>query len=189
MLDAILVDFDGTLANTEGANSKAYSNSLKNFGFVFSQDVIMQRCIGRHWSNFLPELLQEHYSQELASKIAQRKKEIYPNFYNEIQINQALINLLEDLKGIPKVIVTNASKEPVLQILEKFNISKMFDLLICQEDVVNPKPHPEGYLLALSLLNANKSRCIAIEDSKVGVLAAKGAGIPVIQVSPLSHHQ
>lgn len=188
-LEAILVDFDGTLVNTEDANAKAYSNSLKNFGFAISQDMVMQYCIGRHWSNFLPELLKEHYSQDLASKIAKRKKEIYPNFYNEIRINQPLVNLLEHLKEAPKAIVTNASKEPVLQILERFNIDKMFNLLICQEDVANPKPNPEGYLLALSLLNADKSRCIAIEDSKVGILAATSAGIPTIQVSCLSPQQ
>ena len=46
-------------------------------------------------------------------------------------------------------IVTNASKKNVEDILEKFSVKNLFDLLITQEDVKNPKPSAEGFLKAM----------------------------------------
>ena len=46
--------------------------------------------------------------------------------------------------------------------------------------VVNHKPHPEPYLKALEMLDVNASSAIVFEDSPVGILSAKNAGIDVI---------
>ncbi len=183
-LEAILVDFDGTLVNTEIANAKAYSASLQSYGFDVSKELLLNHCNGRHWSNFLPEILKDEYSQDIGLKIAKNKKVIYPNFYDEIEINTSLMTLLKYFMRLPMALVTNASKESVLPILDRFEISSFFKIIICQEDVVNPKPSPEGYLLAISLLGVNKLNCLAIEDSNTGILAARNAGIPTLRISP-----
>jgi beta-phosphoglucomutase len=183
-LEAILVDFDGTLVNTESANAKAYASSLQNYGFNVTKEVLLRHCIGRHWSKFLPEILEDQYSLDIGSKIAKNKRVIYPNFYNEIEINEPLLTLLKYFTKLPRALVTNASREAVLPILDLFGISTFFQTIICQEDVVDPKPSPEGYLLAISLLGVNQLNCLAIEDSEAGILAAKNAGIPTIRISP-----
>jgi beta-phosphoglucomutase-like phosphatase (HAD superfamily) len=48
--------------------------------------------------------------------------------------------------------------------------------------VVNPKPHPDVYLLVADLLKVAPANCIVIEDSPTGVAAAKAAGMRVIGV-------
>jgi beta-phosphoglucomutase len=183
-LEAILVDFDGTLVNTEGANAKAYAISLQNYGFNVSEDVLLKYCTGQHWSVFLPEILKDQYSLEIGSNIAKSKKIIYSNFYNQIEINKSLLALLKYCSGIPVALVTNASRESVIPILDLLGIGSFFKIIICHEDVAYPKPSPEGYLLAISLLGVNKLNCLAIEDSKTGILAAKNAGIPTLRISP-----
>lgn len=185
-LEAILVDFDGTLVDTERANAKAYSASLRNYGFKAPTELLLSYCAGRHWSKFLPEILKDQYSEDIAIQIAKYKKEIYPSFYNEIELNEPLLNLLKSLKRLPKALVTNASRDSVTAILDRFHIGQFFHVIICQEDVVNPKPSPDGYLLAISLLGVSKKNCIAIEDSHAGLTAAKDAGIPTIKVSPFT---
>lgn len=184
-LEAILVDFDGTLVSTECLNAKAYALSLQDFGFNVSKEVILQYSGGRHWSKFLPDILKDQYSQDIGLKIAKNKKILYPSLYDEIKINEPLLTLLKHFKR-PKALVTNASKESVMPILEKFEISSLFKIIICQEDVTEPKPSPEGYLLAVSLLGANKLNCLAIEDSETGILAVKNADIPLLRISPFT---
>lgn len=186
-LEALLVDFDGTLASTEHSNANAYAMALQDFGFNVSKEVILQYSNGRHWSKFLPDILKDQYSQDIGLKISKNKKNIYPNFYDEIEINEPLITLLKHFKGLSKALVTNASRDSVMPILDRFGISSLFKIIICKEDVAEPKPSPEGYLLAISLLGVNKLNCLAIEDSETGILAAKNAGIPLLRISPFTN--
>jgi HAD superfamily hydrolase (TIGR01509 family) len=55
-------------------------------------------------------------------------------------------------------------------------------LIICGEDVAKKKPDSEAYELALQRLRLDSSSCIAIEDSRNGLIAARGAGIRTIVV-------
>jgi HAD superfamily hydrolase (TIGR01509 family) len=52
-------------------------------------------------------------------------------------------------------------------------------VIVCGEDVAVKKPDPEAYLVALERLGLEASDCCAIEDSRNGLLAAKGAGLDV----------
>ena len=55
-------------------------------------------------------------------------------------------------------------------------------VVVSSEDVVRLKPAPDGYLLAAQRLSVQAERCIAIEDSRDGVAAARAAGMEVINV-------
>jgi beta-phosphoglucomutase-like phosphatase (HAD superfamily) len=52
-------------------------------------------------------------------------------------------------------------------------------VIVCGEDVAVKKPDPEAYQVALERLGLDSSDCCAIEDSRNGLLAAKGAGLDV----------
>ncbi len=182
-LDAILVDFDGTLVDSEYAGACAYSKAIAHSGLRCLPDDIRARANGRHWSEFLPELVGAGYSPELGAKIAEEKRRIYPDYFSLIRINRGLVGLLQAVRGrVPSALVTNASRASVVEILLHHGLVDLFDLLICQEDVQNPKPHPEGYLLALSRLHGEGANSLAIEDSETGVRAAEAANIPVWRI-------
>ncbi len=53
------------------------------------------------------------------------------------------------------------------------------EVIVCGEDVAAKKPDPEAYLLALKRLGMTASDCCAIEDSRNGLLAARGADLEV----------
>ena len=57
-----------------------------------------------------------------------------------------------------------------------------FDVTVCAADVTHAKPHPEPYLLAASLLDADPARCVVFEDAPNGVEAAEAAGCLVVAV-------
>ena len=56
-------------------------------------------------------------------------------------------------------------------------------VIVCGEDVAARKPEPEAYLLALERLGMAADQCCAIEDSRNGLLAARGAGLDVAIVA------
>jgi beta-phosphoglucomutase-like phosphatase (HAD superfamily) len=51
---------------------------------------------------------------------------------------------------------------------------------VCGDDVARKKPSPDVYLRTLDLLERSPGECLAIEDSRNGLIAAAGAGIPVV---------
>jgi HAD superfamily hydrolase (TIGR01509 family) len=59
---------------------------------------------------------------------------------------------------------------------------ELFAAVVCGDEVRRPKPHPDSYLRAAELVGAAPERCVAIEDSPVGVAAAEAAGCVVIAV-------
>ena len=62
------------------------------------------------------------------------------------------------------------------------NIEKTFDLITRKEDVQNKKPNPEIYNKIMKHYKAKPEECLIFEDSYTGVLAAKNAGIEVVNI-------
>lgn len=93
---------------------------------------------------------------------------------------QELLNELSAL-GIPCALVTMSWRrfaEAVLAGLPEGT----FSALVTGDEVDEPKPHPEPYLLAARLLGARPQDCVAIEDSPRGVISAVAAGVPTLAV-------
>lgn len=66
--------------------------------------------------------------------------------------------------------------------LKKLNIEEAFDLITRKEDVKNKKPDPEIYNKIKEYYNASNEECLIFEDSYTGILAARQAGIEVINI-------
>ena len=62
----------------------------------------------------------------------------------------------------------------------QFALAPFFDVVITVEDVQRTKPDPEPYQRAVAALGLPAAECLVIEDSVNGILAAKGAGCPVV---------
>jgi HAD superfamily hydrolase (TIGR01509 family) len=85
--------------------------------------------------------------------------------------------------GIPQVLVTSSEQvimDAVLTSLARHDIG--FTATVCGADVSEPKPHPEPYRLAATLLGADPRYCAALEDSPNGVVSALAAGCITIAV-------
>ena len=81
------------------------------------------------------------------------------------------------------VAVASMSKRPWVEAtLDAIGMRSLFPLVITQDEVSQPKPDPEIYLQAASLLGVPPEACIAIEDSAHGVGAAAAAGMWVVQL-------
>lgn len=172
----IMVDLDGTLLDTRKVNYLAYKDAVNKYGYDLEYDYYCKECNGKYYMEFLPQITTN--DKGILEDIHKIKKEKYKSYLSEATINSNLVELLIKLKDTCKIaLVTTASKQNTYDILKRFNIFELFDLIITHEDIINPKPNPECYLNAVKHYGYDKKDCIIFEDSKIGIEAAQKAGI------------
>ena len=91
--------------------------------------------------------------------------------------------LVVELKDrLPIAVASNTPQRLVRGALACAGLEQYFDVIVTADQVAEPKPSPDVYLLACELLDAAPSRSIGLEDSPTGVAAARAAGMFVIGI-------
>lgn len=83
-------------------------------------------------------------------------------------------------KGYKIGLATNSPKRVIPSIMERLDVTHLFDTVTSAQSVEKGKPDPAIYLTTAKKLNVAPENCIAIEDSYTGMLAAKNAGMTVV---------
>jgi len=183
---AFLVDLDGTLADTAEANFLAYSLALAECGVAVDRATFEREAIGRNWRQFLPAMMVRANGEATAACVAQRKTELYREATAHTRFNDSLVMLLQQLRrsGAQLALVTTASAANVAAVLAgRPDIAALFDLAVTGDDVSRHKPDPEAYCLAAQRLGLEPHECLVIEDSDIGLAAARSFGATVLRVS------
>ena len=177
----IMVDLDGTLLDTREVNYRAYREAIMPYGFEIDYRYYCDFCNGRHYLDFLPQITTE--DREILQNIHQRKKAVYSKYIKYARVNRQLVDLITVCRGSYKTaLVTTASQENTFEILDYFNLTDLFDLILTHEDVKKDKPDPEGYVMAMKKFNASPDECLVFEDSDIGVEAAEKSGATILIV-------
>lgn len=88
------------------------------------------------------------------------------------------------MKGEYKIaLVTTASKKNTMEILNYTKKANLFDRVITSEDIINPKPDPEGFNLAIKEFEVKPEDIVIFEDSEVGIQAAKKTGASIFIIN------
>ncbi len=196
-LSAVFWDVDGTIADTELCGHRvAFNLAFKDFDleWYWNENKYLEllkisgglnRII--HFRNEIKSKL----TNDNCSKIQSRKRFHYRELIKsgKIKIREGVIRLIEEISdfNIEQLIVTTSGRDsldPFLNNSFKSYINH-FSHIITYEDVNRHKPYPDAYKLALKLSNKSHINCIAIEDSRIGIEAAKAANIKsLLTVSP-----
>lgn len=188
-IEAVLFDFDGTLADTLPLSFKAFNTVFNTYD---QRDVTNEELI----SMFGPteeEIIANNFENKIS--IVQAIADYYSIYeqghYDDFQNDQEIIDLLEHLReqGMKIGVITGKSKRAFQISSEALNLSSYFDVVITGDDVVKPKPDPEGIYKALDILSIDKSKTIFIGDSNADIMAGKSAGLRTYGVQWLSTFQ
>lgn len=183
---AVLFDLDGVLVDMPDGHFEALNKALSLFGAKIERD--------EHFSFFngLPtkkkiEVLenQERLPRGLAdfiNAIKQRyTKEIIPKYCPPDYSKLILLHALKS-QNIKIACCSNSIRETLHLMLKSAELFDYFDVIIGNDEVTHPKPHPEIYLTAFKKLGVTPEQCIIVEDSPHGIESAKASGARVLEV-------
>jgi HAD superfamily hydrolase (TIGR01509 family) len=183
-IDAVLLDMDGTLLDTERAYQASLTAALDAFGYP-DATTMYHAMIGIPLAD-CQAMLRARYGEDFPladfnSALDARSDEI---FREGLPLKPGTIELLDALReaGCPFAVVTSSSRQTAEQHLTLGGIRARFDTILTCDDVARGKPHPDLYLLAAERLGVRPQACVAIEDSNPGIAAAHAAGSIAIMV-------
>jgi beta-phosphoglucomutase len=131
---------------------------------------------------FKREKIDKNIDDSLAERISKRKKEIFKEIQESKSIEGAR-ELVNDLRscGCLKAVVSGSSKQEIEVILDKNIGSKNFDMIITGDELGGEgKPDPKPFQTALQKMNLKPSEAIVVENSPLGIEAAKQASLRYI---------
>ena len=167
----IAVDLDGTLIDTVAVNAESYRRALESFGFTLDYDYYAAYCNGRHYRAFLQPLMGGSPSAEDVERVHDLKKQYYAANMGIARKNEALFVILEALRPTHYLaVITTGSRQNATEMLDHFHCTDWFDLILTQEDVVNNKPDPEGYLKAMAHFGVDAAHTMIFEDSATALI-------------------
>jgi HAD superfamily hydrolase (TIGR01509 family) len=176
-IDAVMFDCDGTLVDSEPIGHRIWGALADDLGVVAAPGAdaeglsFEQRLERLRTTNpALPptEVVYAEYWRRLRTAFDESLQPIEPTYRLALELVRA---------DIPVTIVSNSAQERL-----QYTVSCALPLLAGVTLVGwtprdRPKPHPDLYRRAASLIAVRADRCLAIEDSAVGALAASRAGM------------
>lgn len=177
---------DGVLVDSGVHHRAAWRELLAELGEEPSHPEFWRLTIGRPSEEALPLLLGRRVSEHEAWRLARRKRDLYVGFARRGLVSvpgvREFVSALSRL-GIPRAVGTSASRFDVDHVLAGVGLRRHFDVIVTADDVTRGKPDPEVYELAAARLGVPAEACIVFEDSLVGVVAARRAGMRAVGVT------
>ncbi len=191
-LEALLLDFDGTLVDSEPLHYEAWSAAVADFGAGVSWADYQRRFVGKTdvWGG--ETLLSEagvQVTEALVAEVCQAKHRYYRSHApDRLRISHETLSAIEELPSYLRLAIVSSS--PAIDVeptLEHAALGSRIEVRVYGDHVANHKPHPEPYHLAVERFSqrqaVRKSACVAFEDSDSGVSSAKAAGLTVQRVA------
>ncbi|STX52628.1 HAD-superfamily hydrolase [Legionella busanensis] len=191
MIAAIIFDFDGVILDSEPLHYKACCQVLAPLGLALSYDDYQKNYLGLSDKDMFPQLMRDKQysiSNEDIIKLIHQKAIAY----TEIILHHPTLPIIDGFpefltniaKKVKKIAICSGStKNEINSALTKIAQGKLqtyFNTIVTSEDVSHGKPSPEGYLLTAQKMNVSPKHCLVIEDTPLGIEAAKAAGMQVI---------
>jgi HAD superfamily hydrolase (TIGR01509 family) len=176
---AVLWDMDGTIVDTEPYWMAAEFELVGTFGGTWTMEDAA-KLVGSGLEQSA-RILQAAGVTLSENEIIQRMTDrVLEQIAVEVPWRSGVRELLAELRdrGIKTALVTMSIRRMALAVAAHLD----FDVVVAGDDVSNPKPHPEPYERAASLLGVSPSECVAVEDSAPGIASAFAAGARVIGV-------
>lgn len=148
--------------------------------------LLNSRMHGKHNDELIREIFGSSMSLEDVQRMGTEKEALYRELivaHLEEQLVSGVREFLNVHAAMPKAVASNAEAANVEFVLDEAALRPHFLHAVNGQQVTKGKPHPEIYLKAASLLQADPQACIVFEDSQTGIDAALAAGMRVVAIN------
>lgn len=183
-MEAAIFDLDGLMADSEPLAEWAWNQVLARHGHGLD-DATLQDILGLRVIDSA-RLLCQRYQLPMSPEEAAAARD---NLFLEAVPHQlrpcaGLFPLLDDLsaRGLRLGVATSGHTRYAALALRTLGVDGRFRAVATGDQVRHGKPAPDVYLLAASLLGVSPTACLALEDTPLGVAAARAAGMVCVAV-------
>ncbi|MFC5909871.1 HAD family hydrolase [Streptacidiphilus monticola] len=182
-LEAVLLDMDGTLVDTEDFWWEAETSLLADLGHTVhprERKIVVGGPMSRVVDHLLAVTGADIDPLEFGPMINDRFVELLGR---GVPLRPGALELLDALaaEGVPLALVSASHRRIIDQVLLTLGPDR-FTTTVAGDEVERTKPWPDPYLLAAERLGADPARCVVVEDAPTGVRAGEAAGCPVLVV-------
>ena len=184
----VVFDMDGILIDSEPLFRRAAQQAAKDLGHHLSDETYAM------WMGLPPRAVEAAVVESMGPTFPMRA---FRDEFRRIWLAhteqhgmpaqpgmpELLVGLRE--RGIPFSVATSTQRDQALRSLDLAGLGVHIDVLVAGNEVSEGKPSPEIFLRAAAGIGIEASRCVALEDSSVGVHAASSAGMLTIMVPDL----
>ena len=183
----VIFDLDGVLIDSKELHYEALNEALRSISseFEITPREHATKYDGLSTKKKLEMLRQEKgLKPESFEQVWKLKQEITVRMLGEIKIDETLVEFMKYLKAknLSLAVASNSVRNTIDIVLRNLGISHFFTLILSNEDVTSPKPHPEIYWKVMTHFGVLPENTVIFEDSYVGRLAAQRSGARLIPV-------
>lgn len=182
---AHIFDLDGTLAHSMPFHFEAWTETMADYGISFPREEFY--ALGGVPTARIVEILAEKAGATLdTQKVAQEKEDRFHARMERIGPLTPVKNIAEAYRGIvPLAVATGSNRRTAEVLLDQLEIRDWFDAVITADDIPNPKPAPDTFLIAAERIGVAPEDCCAYEDTDLGLQAIQAAGMHAVDVRPM----
>jgi len=198
VLQAIIFDFDGVIANSEPLHLRAFQQALGDEGIILTSEEYYARYLGYDDVRAFEALGRDRGIEMGGSKLGslvERKGVRLQEIMNagEVLFPGAADFIRASAQTVPIAIASGALRHEIEEIVSAAGLTRCFATIVASGDTPESKPSPAPYMLAFERLKAlhadlEPHRCVAIEDSRWGLESAAGAGLRCVGVTTSYGH-
>ncbi|HEX7714370.1 MAG TPA: HAD-IA family hydrolase [Bacillota bacterium] len=173
----LIFDIDGTLADTMPTHFRSWQEVARRYGFAYPEDWFYKNA-GMSTERIVL-FLNERFGYHLdPAEIARVKASIYLEIAENIGPIEPVARIARENFGkLPMALGTGECRTIAARNIRSAGLAPYFSIMVCAEDVPNPKPDPATFLKCATLMGVEPQYCQVFEDGDPGLQAARSAGM------------
>jgi len=194
MLQAIVFDFDGVIANSEPLHLKAFQQALAEDGLDLAASEYYSRYLGYDDVGMFEALARDRgiamNDGRVAALVTRKGERMQDMLHSGSVLFPGVTEFIRKAAAaVPIAIASGALRHEIDDIIEAAGVGDLFSTIVAAGDTPESKPSPAPYRLAFERLRETSGRdldprrSVAIEDSRWGLESAHGAGLRLVGVT------
>lgn len=182
MVQAVIFDLDGTIANSEHLHRQAFNILLKKYHVTITKKMWQEQFVGTGSRHIAEWMISHHHLPENLDRFVDKRRQLYQKLIAKHPVKPVagFTKFFAKLQkhGYKVAVASSGHHNNILSTLRAISIRHVS--IVSIEDVHFRKPHPQIFHVAAEKLGVQLEECIVFEDSVPGIEAAHRAGMRVI---------